>query len=1043
MMKKHIRHTLCRLNRKTLRVLTGRGLFISLLCLAWLLLRSGRRPDRLRYPCQQFAAAQSSWLFAGMAAPLALTAPLAWGGEKKKRGRLNRGGLARMALAASLCGVLPLAFAGFNSGGGASLPAGETASMSAAAADLRIQPQRAASAGASDIFVAQGVTEDRADQAADSLIAIMAGAGSHFYRSFLDRPDCGPDGIIGLDDVVVIKVNAEWRERGMTNTDVVKGIVEAIVGHPEGFSGEVVICENGQWQDPAFMDHPDRNNALDRTQSFADVAAMYSGSYRVSTYDWTLMRETAVGEYDAGDYADGYVPVSAAAINYPKFTTVYGTNISMCHGVWNGAAYDNSRLKLLNVPVLKSHRLMGVTSACKLFMGFWSTSLLGYDYHAAMLNDGFMGRIMAYGRYPDLNIVDAVWCNPDYLQGPNAPYGSAAQTAVVLASRDPIALDWYAGRHVLYQVSGYGRHDPDNPDSSNPGNGKTYADGTPCYGWPYNAFNQMLTSTASVLTDAGYQVTRDEAKMNVYTQEALMLDSVSPGLGPTGATVGLTLDGDGLETGTAVRLERAGQTAVDAGAVTVEGSRRLRCDVDLTGAASGVWDVVVENPDHATVRLAAAFTVYVATMDAYFAEGYTGPGFQEYICLANPESSPASVNITFMFPDGGRRDVGLVVPALSRSTVDVNSAAGTDLEVAAKVVSDRALVCERPMYFRYQDKWTGGSDVMAADAPAGDWYFAEGYTGPGFDTWICVLNPGDQPAGLTFRFQTQEAGEIARGGLEVGAHSRRTFKANELLGLDYQFSLALSSDKPVVAERPVYFDYAGLAGRGWNGGHCVMGATSPGREFYFAEGTTRSGFEEWLTLQNPGTAPIEVAAEYQFGLGQGTPINRTYTVEAGSRYTAYVPVEVGGEKDVSVKLTSSSDFLAERPMYFRYQGYDADSDGGHCVIGVIAAAGEWVFAEGCTLAGFQEWLCLENPSSTDAVVEIDYLTQEQGALPPRTHTVPAESRISIRVNDDAGAGFQLSCRVRVISGPAVVVERPMYFDFHGCTGGHDSYGLTP
>lgn len=110
---------------------------------------------------------------------------------------------------------------------------------------------------------------------------------------------------------------------------------------------------------------------------------------------------------------------------------------------------------------------------------------------------------------------------------------------------------------------------------------------------------------------------------------------------------------------------------------------------------------------------------------------------------------------------------------------------------------------------------------------------------------------------------------------------------------------------------------------------------------------------------------------------------------------------------------------------------------------MIAAAGEWVFAEGCTLAGFQEWLCLENPSSTDAVVEIDYLTQEQGALPPRTHTVPAESRISIRVNDDAGAGFQLSCRVRVISGPAVVVERPMYFDFHGCTGGHDSYGLTP
>lgn len=1045
-MKMRIEKKMSRFNHRMLKVLTGGGLFVSLACLAWLLLRSGRKPDRLRYPCQQFAAAQSGMLFAGGVAPLVLPAPLAWGMKSRRATIPHRGEVVRTALAAFLCLALLLTFAAFGGGGGSSpssLPSATTDRMAAAASALSIQPQQAAAGDASDIFVAQGISEDKADQAAASLVAIMAGAGTHFYRSSQARPDCGPDGLIAPDDVVVIKVNAEWRERGMTNTDVIKGLIGAVVDHPDGFTGEIVICENGQWQDPAFMDSPDRNNAYDRGQSYADVAAAYAGTHRVSTYDWTLVRKSAVGEFDAGDYADGYVPVDAVAINYPKFTSAYGTAISMRNGIWNGSVYDNARLKLLNVPVLKSHHYTGVTAACKLFMGFWSTALLGYDPHANMVFNGYMGRIMAYGRYPDLNIIDAVWCNPDYLQGPNAPYGSAAQSAVVLASRDPIALDYFAGKHVLYQVSGYGRHDPDNPDSSNPGNGKTYADGTPCYGGPYNAFNQMLTSTAAVLSGAGYVVTRDEAKMNVYTQEALKLDSVSPGLGPVGTSLGLTLEGAGFQAGAAVRLERSGEAPIPAAGVSAEGSRRLRGEVDLTSTAPGAWDVVVENPDHATARLTAAFTVYVANTDAYFAEGYTGPGFQEYICLANPEASPALVNITYMFPDGGTLDSGLVVPARSRSTVDVNAAVGADREVAARVMSDRAVICERPMYFRYQDRLTGGSDVMAAGQPAADWYFAEGYTGPGFDTWVCVLNPGDQPAHLTFRFQTQEVGEIVKDGLVVGPRSRRTFKANDLLGPDYQFSLKLTSDRPVVAERPVYFNYSGMAGRAWDGGHCVMGANATGRELYFAEGTTRSDFEEWLTLQNPNAASIEVKAEYHFAPDQGAAITRTYRVAAGSRATLFVPAEAGADKDVSIKLSSAADFLAERPMYFDYQGYGAAWDGGHCVIGATAPAAEWVFAEGYTGDGFQEWLCLQNPADADATVEITYLTQEQGALSTRTHVIPAGSRVSIRVNDDAGADFQLSCYVRVVSGPPVVVERPMYFDFRGCTGGHDSLGATP
>jgi hypothetical protein len=222
----------------------------------------------------------------------------------------------------------------------------------------------------------------------------------------------------------------------------------------------------------------------------------------------------------------------------------------------------------------------------------------------------------------------------------------------------------------------------------------------------------------------------------------------------------------------------------------------------------------------------------------------------------------------------------------------------------------------------------------------------------------------------------------------------------------------------------------------------VMGAGALAREYLFAEGTTRDGFEEWLTLQNPGAAAITVEADYQLGPGQGDAVHRSYTVEGGRRYTVRVAAEVGGEKDVSVRLSSASDFLAERPMYFRYRGFGADWDGGHCVVGATAAASDLFFAEGYTGDGFQTWLCLQNPSAGDATARLTFYTQEAGALAPVDLNVPANSRVTVRANDLAGPGYQLSTLVRVTSGPPLMAERPIYFSWSGWDGGHDAVGRS-
>ncbi len=426
----------------------------------------------------------------------------------------------------------------------------------------------------------------------------------------------------------------------------------------------------------------------------------------------------------------------------------------------------------------------------------------------------------------------------------------------------------------------------------------------------------------------------------------------------------------------------------------------------------------------------------------YFAEGCTKPGFQEYLSLGNPDTQTAYAQITYMFSDGSSQQQEVSIEAHSRATVDVNAIVGSGRDVSVRVVSGQAIVVERPMYFDYAGSWTGGSDTLGARAPSQTWYFAEGCTSPGFDQWVCVLNPGDTVAALSFRFQTQEAGEKLVTGRTVAPHSRASFKINDLLGSDFQNSLKLESNQLVVAERSMYFDYLGTASNHWQGGDVVMGAPALARDYYFAEGSTRDGFEEWLTLQNPNSFAITVNATYQLGSDQGPPVQKGYVVEAGRRSTVSVAAEVGSGRDVSVRLTSTADFLAERPMYFRYRGFGADWSGGHCVIGATAAHSDWFFAEGYTGNGFHQYLCLQNPSDAGALVQVDYYVAGAGTR-SETVAVPANSRVTISTNQQAGIDLQLSCALRVLSGPDIVVERPMYFNYNGWDGGHDVMGYAP
>ena len=113
----------------------------------------------------------------------------------------------------------------------------------------------------------------------------------------------------------------------------------------------------------------------------------------------------------------------------------------------------------------------------------------------------------------------------------------------------------------------------------------------------------------------------------------------------------------------------------------------------------------------------------------FLAEGYTGGDFDTYVLVSNPNDEPADLSVRFMLNGGKFTDRTYTVAAHSRFTIQVDKVAGlADAEVSTLVNSNRPVVVERSMYFRYMGR-PGGSCSNAVPGPSARWYFAEGYTG--------------------------------------------------------------------------------------------------------------------------------------------------------------------------------------------------------------------------------------------------------------------------------------------------------------------------
>jgi uncharacterized protein (DUF362 family) len=452
----------------------------GILALCWLLLRSGRKPSRLAYPCQQAAFATA---VAAFGAPIVAAVMIA----RRRLFTLQGAVIAAAALLVSF-GLWA------------------HVSRTDAYTGPRLDPPRDYTAR---IFHETDCPQSPVGEhfaGLDDLIEKMGGHGLKFYRSSIPSLTAGPEGILASDDVVLVKINYQWDERGGTNTDLLRGLIRRIVDHPDSFTGEVVVVENAQFRSTENLDR-DENNAEDHALSPRRVVLRFQAQgYKVSLYDWTLIRTTAVNEYDLGDMNDGYIVYDYDAQldgrkSYPKFRSDHGTHISLKYGIWNQGIYDRERLKFINVPVLKSHHsTYGVTAAVKHYMGV-VTGALSTTSHGA-IRHGMLGAVMGEIQLADLNLLDAIWINADPYTGPRTYYDGATRMDQLVASTDPVALDRWAAKNILIPAFIANGHSPPWPvPSADPDD-------------PLSAFREYLDNSMSQILAAGYEVTNDYAQMD-------------------------------------------------------------------------------------------------------------------------------------------------------------------------------------------------------------------------------------------------------------------------------------------------------------------------------------------------------------------------------------------------------------------------------------------------------------------------------------------------------------------------------------------------
>lgn len=412
----------------------------------------------------------------------------------------------------------------------------------------------------------------------------------------------------------------------------------------------------------------------------------------------------------------------------------------------------------------------------------------------------------------------------------------------------------------------------------------------------------------------------------------------------------------------------------------------------------------------------------------YLAEGSTNWGFSTYISIVNPNTQDVTVAVTYMTESGAVTGPKFKMPAKSQATVDPASTLGSvDFSTKVRCVEGKTIAVDRCMIWQANGATRSEAhSSIGVTSPSKVWYLPEGSSSWGFECWLLIQNPNSRKALCEVTYMI-EGGSPKSFKREIPPNSRKTFSMLQDIGKK-DASIKVSSDAGVIAERAMYRNSRIC-------GHGSIGATSPAYNFFLAEGTTNYGFTTYILVQNPSSEPAEVNITYMTESGPTAHPANPILMPPLSRKTVRVndflpPV------DFSTRVSSNKKIVAERAMY--WSAGDGGGEACHDSIGLSAPARVFYLPDGDTTGDKETYTLVQNPNSSEIVVEVSYLTATGKGNVTLEEAIPAYSRRTFIMADIIPNGRAAIVVRSKTSGKKIMVERAMYWNSRGA--GTDTIG---
>jgi Ca2+-binding RTX toxin-like protein len=135
----------------------------------------------------------------------------------------------------------------------------------------------------------------------------------------------------------------------------------------------------------------------------------------------------------------------------------------------------------------------------------------------------------------------------------------------------------------------------------------------------------------------------------------------------------------------------------------------------------------------------------------FLAEGATGPFFDTYVLVGNPNNVSTTLDITFLTADGltVTRSIGLNANSRLTINIEAEDPALADTAVSTTVTSTQPVIVERAMYWPGSaSTWYEAHNSVGGTEVGTRWGLAEGRVGfdQGFETYILLANPSTTTA---------------------------------------------------------------------------------------------------------------------------------------------------------------------------------------------------------------------------------------------------------------------------------------------------------